>query len=677
MSILSVSSYSCGKWVRPGNEVKRVLSPVSGEAVAEIPAAPPDMAAMAKFARTTGGPKLRALTFHDRARLLKALAARLQDEKERLYQLNPLTGATRNDGWYDIDGGIGTVFTYASKGRREMPDDQVYIDGQTEILSRNGTFLGLHAATPLQGVALQINAFNFPVWGMLEKLAPAILAGVPAIIKPAGVTSYLAEECFRIIIESGILPEGAAQFAAGGTSGLLDPLGTQDIVCFTGSETTAGSLRAHPSIRSGRTRLIAEQDSLNATILGPDAEPGSADFQIFAEEAVREITVKAGQKCTAVRRILVPQGFLDDTVEALSERLSAVVIGDPGQSRVSMGSLVSREQRSDAAAKAAQIGAEAELVFGNPDDFPLEGDGAVPDAFLPPLLFRCADPDGADLVHRTEAFGPVSTIMPYEDIGHAARLANLGGGSLVVSAFTSDPGTARKLLLASGAWHGRIYFNNTESRSEATGHGSPMPHMLHGGPGRAGGGEELGGIRSVLNFMQRTAVQGTPQFLTAISNSWVSGGDRRTGGTHLFRRDFDELRVGDSLTTGSRRISLEDIEKFAGFTGDRFYAHMDDEAARRNPFFPGRVAHGYLLLSFAAGLFVDPDEGPVLANTGLTDLAFEQPVPAGDEIHVTLTVKRKTPRTPEYGEIRWHVEILNQRNERVASYELRTMNARS
>ncbi|MCY3879015.1 MAG: phenylacetic acid degradation bifunctional protein PaaZ [Rhodobacteraceae bacterium] len=674
-TMLSVTGFSCGGWDSVASTRHEIRSPVTGEIIAEVNAAGPDIAAMVDYARCTGGPRLREMTFHDRARLLKALAIHINANKDCLYALNPLTGATRRDGWYDIDGGIGTVFSYASKGRREMPDDRIYLDGGVELLSRNGNFLGQHVATPLTGVALQVNAFNFPVWGMLEKLAPALLAGVPCIVRPATVTSYLAAECFRLIIDSRILPEGAVQFTVGDPSGIFDPLDTQDIVCFTGSASTASAIRSQPAIVSGRIRLTVEQDSLNATVLGPDVVPESADFTAFIDETIREITTKAGQKCTAIRRILVPERQLPDVVEAITFSLSRVSVGDPGLSGVDMGPLVSARQLADVRNSAARIAGETELVSGSLEQITALGVEPGQGAFFSPLLFRCADADNAHTVHSVEAFGPVSVVMPYRDIAHASDIANRGGGSLVVSVFTSDAEAARRFTLSSAPWHGRIYFNNAGCMAEATGHGSPMPQMLHGGPGRAGGGEELGGIRSVLHFMQRSAVQGSPQLLTAITNQWVDGAAEKLRGRHPFRRFFDELAVGDSITTGKRQITLTDIEHFAEFTGDRFYAHMDDAAARRNPFFPGRVAHGYLLLSFAAGLFVDPEEGPVLANTGLSDLTFEKPVVAGESIHVKLTVKRKTPRTPEYGEIRWNVTILNQDGERVAGYELRTMNS--
>lgn len=675
MAIISVTSFVCGEWLAMPERRRAVFSPVSGSIIADVAVPSPDFAGMVEFARNRGGPALREMTFHDRAKMLKALAIHLNEQKERLYALNPLTGATRKDGWIDIDGGIGTVFVFASKGRREMPDSHVYLDGDVEVLSRNRTFLGQHIALPLEGVAVHINAFNFPVWGMLEKLAPTILAGMPAIVKPATSSCYLAQECFRIILESGLLPDGSVQFVAGNAEPVFEHLGIQDLVSFTGSAATAGRIHSKPSILAGATRFIAEQDSLNASVLGPDAEPGTPEFAIFISEATREITTKAGQKCTAIRRLIVPERHMGTVVDALASELSKLPVGDPQRKDVKMGSLVSVEQKADVVEKIGKIGTEADLVCGNPDAFELLGADPSVGAFLPPLLFRCNDPFSASQVHEVEAFGPVSVVMPYRGVSEAAELANRGKGSLVASVITADPGFARHMTLATGAWHGRLYFNDRTSREEATGHGSPLPHMVHGGPGRAGGGEELGGIRGVLKYMQRVAVQGSPRILTAIGSQWIPGAEEIVERDHPFKRNFDELLIGETIRTPKRTVTLADIEHFAEFTGDRFYAHMDEEAAKRNPFFPGRVAHGYLLLSFAAGLFVEPEEGPVLANTGLTLLEFQRPVIAGDEISVRLTVKRKTRRTADYGEIRWNVTIFNQNEEQVAEYELRTMNA--
>ncbi|WP_424940440.1 phenylacetic acid degradation bifunctional protein PaaZ [Aliiroseovarius sp. S253] len=674
MTLMKVSSFAAGQWIAPGANARPIASAITGLPLAEAGGADLDMQAMIDYARNVGGPALREMGFHDRAKMLKALAMELGQHKQELYDLSFDTGATQSDHMIDIDGGVGTVFVFASKGRREMPDGKVYIDGEIEQLSRNGTFLGMHIATPLQGVAVHINAFNFPVWGMLEKLAPTLLAGVPAIVKPATATSYVTEAAVRIMLDSGILPEGALQLISGGTGDLLDRLGPQDIVSFTGSAQTASMLRSNPNILKNSVRFVAEQDSLNASILGPDVTPGTAEFDLFIKEVHREMTTKAGQKCTAIRRIIAPEAQVQNVIEALSARLDKTVIGDPRAEGVRMGALVSAGQKTDVLQKAAAIGSESKMVYGNPDDIDFEGD-VDPGAFVKPMLFHCENPDTATIVHECEAFGPVSTIMGYRDIAHAIELANKGEGSLVASVITGSGDVARDVAMGAGAFHGRLYFNNATSMKESTGHGSPLPHMVHGGPGRAGGGEEMGGVRGVLHYMQRTAIQGSPDILTSIGGRWVPGATEIEGPAHPFTRKYGELSIGETLHTKSREVTLADIEKFAHFTGDTFYAHMDSEAAKRNPFFPDRVAHGYLLLSFAAGLFVEPNEGPVLANTGLDNLRFMKPVEAGDSMKVRLTVKAKTRRTDEYGEVRWHVTLTNQDDELVAEYELLTMNA--
>ncbi|MFA3918499.1 phenylacetic acid degradation bifunctional protein PaaZ [Ruegeria hyattellae] len=667
MTLKQVSSYAAGTWIKPGKGASRIDSAITGQPLAEAGNDTLDVQAMLAYARDIGGPALRALSFHDRARMLKALAQALSDHKQALYELSFDTGATRKDHQFDIDGGIGTMFVFASKGRRELPDGQVYLDGEVEQLSRNGTFLGQHICTPLQGVAIHINAYNFPVWGMLEKLAPTLLAGVPAIVKPATSSCYVTEQAVRVMLDSGILPDGALQLVSGGLGDMLDHLGAQDVVSFTGSATTALHLRQIPAIVRNAVRFVAEQDSLNASILGPDAVPGSPEFDLFITEAHREMTTKAGQKCTAIRRILAPEPLTQAVIEALSARLASTTIGDPRLEATDMGALISTAQKADVLAKADLIGQEADRVFGDPHEHT--------GAFLSPLLFHCPDPDRAQHVHDTEAFGPVSTIMGYRDLDHVVALANRGGGSLVTSLITNDPEVATHVVQGCAAWNGRIYINNRQSMQDSTGHGAPLPHMVHGGPGRAGGGEELGGVRGVKHYMQRTAIQASPEILSAIGKTWVPGAPEVTGPAHPFTRHFDDLDIGETLHTASREVTLEDIEHFAQFTGDTFYAHMDDAAAKRNPFFPGRVAHGYLLLSFAAGLFVQPDEGPVLANTGLDNLRFMQPVSAGDSIKVRLSVKKKTRRNADYGEVRWHVTLSNQKDETVAEYELLTMNA--
>lgn len=661
-----VESFAKGAWVGPREGARAIADASTGIVIAEAGNDALDVAGMIAYAREVGGPALRAMDFHDRARMLKALALHLNAHKQALYDLSFTTGATQADHGFDVDGGIGTLFVFASKGRREMPEGHVLIDGGFEPLGRTGAFGGQHIYTPKLGVALHINAFNFPVWGMLEKIAPAILAGVPSIVKPATATCHVTELCVRLMLDAGVLPDGALQLVCGGVGDGLASLGAQDAVTFTGSVATAGVVAAGLDRSVGFT---VEQDSLNATILGPDAVVGTSEFDLMVKEVVREMTIKAGQKCTAIRRVIVPEPLLQPLVERLSSRLGRVVVGDPRDEGVKMGPVVSAAQRDDVLAAARVIGAEAECVFEG--DVP-EGPGA----FVGPRLFVCGDPDGVEAVHSVEAFGPVSTVMAYRDVAHAVALANKGQGSLVASLMTHDVDVVREVVGGIGAWHGRVYVNDRDSAVEATGHGAPMPHLTHGGPGRAGGGEELGGIRAVKHYMQRVAVQGSSRMISAVTGEWVPGAEKVTEDAHPFRIKFGGLALGRSLRTASRDITLEDVETFARFTGDTFYAHMDEDAAQRNPFFPGRVAHGYLILSFAAGLFVEPAEGPVLANTGLDNLRFLKPVVPGDSIVVDLTVMGKKSRNVEYGEVRWHARVSNQDGDAVAEYELLTMVAK-
>jgi oxepin-CoA hydrolase/3-oxo-5,6-dehydrosuberyl-CoA semialdehyde dehydrogenase len=670
--MLHVHSFAAGQWIAPGSGARSIESALTGAVIADAGNVTLDVQAMLEYGRTIGSPALQAMTFHDRAKMLKALALHLREHRQALYDLSFNTGGTQSDHLIDIDGGIGTMSVFASKGRRDLPDAHIYLDGPPEQLGRTGTFMGRHICTPLQGVAVHINAFNFPVWGMLEKLAPTLLAGMPAIIKPATATCYVTEACVRIMLDSGILPAGALQLVSGGIGDMLDHLDLQDVVTFTGSAQTALKLRKNGNLLRNCVRFTAEQDSLNASILGPDAKVGTHEFDLFIKEVQGEITAKAGQKCTAIRRVLVPQNTSDAVIDALRISLSNVILGDPRHNDTTMGALVSNAQKTDVLAKIALIGCDAERVIGDPESHSMSHSNG---AYLPPMIYRCADPDNAQHVHDTEAFGPVSTIMEYRDLGHATALLNKGKGSLVASVFTHDCDVARQITMKSAAFHGRLYFNNRDSMAEATGHGAPLPHMVHGGPGRAGGGEELGGTRAVMHYMQRTAIQGSPDILTAISGQWVPKATIQTDKTHPFTRTFNDIALGDTLLSKSLKITLDDIDTFAHFTGDTFYAHMDEEAAKANPFFPGRVAHGYLLISFAAGLFVNPDPGPVLANTGLDNLRFMKPVQAGDSIKVQLTVKAKTPRNDDYGEVRWHVTLTNQNDEAVAEYELLTMNA--
>ena len=666
------ASYAMAKWIEPGEAARDVHGPVTGEKIARAGGAVLDVQSMLGWARNTGGPALRAMTFHERAKMIKAVALYLSERKEELYALNFLTGATRRDGAVDIEGGIGTMMVIAGKGRREMPDGYVYVDGGPEGLSRDGSFIGQHICVPMQGVAVHINAFNFPVWGMLEKLAPTLLAGMPAIVKPATQTCYLTEACFRMIIDSGLLPDGAVQLVIGGVGDMLDRLGPQDVVSFTGSADTALQLRANPVLMRNSVRFHAEQDSLNATILGPDAGAGTPEFDAFIRETENEMTTKAGQKCTAIRRIIVPDAMMGDVSDALMARLEGVSVGDPAAEGVRMGALASAGQKADVLEKLQALAGETVRLTGDPEVLDLVGAGPN-GAFLAPTLLQCSDPDAARAVHELEAFGPVSTLMPYRDLDHATAMTNRGGGSLVASLVTADPQVARKVAIDCAAWHGRLYITGRDSTKAATGHGAPMPHMVHGGPGRAGGGEELGGVRGVLHFMQRTAIQGGPDVISAITGQWLPGAPEIKGPAHPFQRTFDEISIGETLHTAPRTVTLDDIEHFAHFTGDTFYAHMDEDAAKANPFFPGRVAHGYLLLSFAAGLFVQPDPGPVLANTGLNGLSFQKPVSAGDSIAVRLTCARKTHRTDTYGEVAWSVTLTNQDGDQVAQYELLTM----
>jgi oxepin-CoA hydrolase/3-oxo-5,6-dehydrosuberyl-CoA semialdehyde dehydrogenase len=606
--------------------------------------------------------------------MLKALAQAIMERKDELYALSAATGATRTDSWIDIEGGAGTLFTTSSKGRKELPDDVILVDGDFEPIGKRGTFAGQHVYTSLQGAAVHINAFNFPVWGMLEKLGPTLLAGLPAIVKPATATAQVAEAAFRIMIEADILPAGALQLIVGSVGDLLDHLSCQDVVSFTGSADTAMKLQSHPVIAREAVRFVAERDSLNASVLGPDAAPGTPEFDLYVTEVVNEMTIKAGQKCTAIRRALVPAAYLDEAEAALRERLSKVVVGDPSIEGVTMGALASQAQLADVRAKARELSREAKLAFGDIDHVQAKG-GNGRGAFMSPLLFRAEDPWTAQLIHDVEPFGPVSTLMPYKDLDDAIALANRGKGSLALSFFTYDTDVARAFVLGAGAFHGRIVLIDRDSARESTGHGSPLPMLIHGGPGRAGGGEEMGGVRGVKHYMQRSALQGSPRVLSAIVGRYLPGAPQPGGKVHPFRLRLGELDIGYTLRTAARTITLEDIEHFAHFTGDTFYAHMDEEAAARSPIFGGRVAHGYLILAFAAGLFVEPNEGPVLANYGLEGLRFVKPVKPGEAIKVALTVKSKTRRTPEMGEVRWAVAVTNQDDELVATYDLLTMNA--
>jgi oxepin-CoA hydrolase/3-oxo-5,6-dehydrosuberyl-CoA semialdehyde dehydrogenase len=671
MKTQQLLNYERDRWVAGQDGLSELASAIDGSPVAIAGSGGLDFGAMLRHAREVGGPALRKMTFHERARMLKGLGLAIMARKEELYELNYQTGATRKDGWIDIEGGAGTLFSFSSKGRRELPDAHVLLDGPPEPLSKNGTFGGQHIYTTLQGAAVHINAFNFPIWGMLEKLAPTLLAGMPAIVKPASATSYLTEAAFRFMIDSGLLPNGAVQLIVGGVGDLFDHLQGQDVVSFTGSASTAYKLRTHPTVMRESVKFIAEQDSLNASILGPDALPGTPEFDLFVREVAIEMTVKAGQKCTAIRRAMAPAQHLDAVEEALRERLSKTKVGDPRSEDTRMGALVSASQCKDVREKIGELeAAGARIVAGDPNAAsPVEGG-----SFLPPILLRSDDPWANAAVHDVEPFGPVATIMPYKDLDDAIQLANRGKGSLALSLFTHSPEAARDFVRGTASFHGRMLVIDRDNHKESTGHGSPLPVLVHGGPGRAGGSEEMGGVRGVKHYMQRTALQTSPAMIAAITGQYVPGAPKRIISTHPFRMKMSELSIGDTWVTGSRTVTLEDIEHFANFTGDKFYAHMDEEAAKASPIFEGRVAHGYLILSFAAGLFVDPDPGPVLANTGLENLRFLTPLYPGDSMRVELTVKSKSLKSEETGVVRWAVDVLNQKDELVATYDLLTEN---
>ncbi|MFN3844557.1 MAG: phenylacetic acid degradation bifunctional protein PaaZ [Paracoccaceae bacterium] len=671
-----LESYVCGRWTSGGRDGQPLLDAATGTVVATIDSSGIDFAAALDHGREVAGPRLRAMSFHDRAGMIKALGLRLLEVKEEFYTESLHTGATRADGWVDIEGGIGTMLTFASKARRELPNTRVLTDGDVEVLSKDGSFVAQHILTPIEGVAVHINAFNFPVWGMLEKIAPTLLAGVPCIVKPASQTAYLTEMVVRRIVESGLLPEGALQLIAGSVGDLLDHVTGQDAVTFTGSAWTGRKLKAHPAVVENSVRFTMEADSLNATILGPDAVPGTAEFDLFVREVTREMTMKAGQKCTAIRRILAPRAQVQEVIAALRDRLEKTALGLPGDADTRMGPLASLDQRAEVRARIHDLQADAEIVAGNPDKVSLSSGDAAVGAYMNPVLLYCDRPFAAQAVHDVEAFGPVSTIMPYDDVAEAVHLARRGKGSLVSSIFTDSSDVAAEVVLGLAPFHGRVLIGNRATAKSSTGHGAPLAPLVHGGPGRAGGGEEMGGMRGVKHYMQRTAVQGSPRLLSAVTGRWIEGAKAQHD-VHPFRKSLADLRIGDQLLTASRQVTLEDVEHFAHFTGDTFYAHMDSAAAKANPFFEDRVAHGYLIASFAAGLFVDPAPGPVLANYGVDNMRFLSPVYFGDTLQVRLTCKEINPRAnAEHGEVRWDCQVTKQTGQVVAHYDVLTMVAK-
>lgn len=673
---MGLRNYVHASWVEPDAEGAPLFDAVTGEQITTISSDGIDMRAVLEHGRGVGGPALRKLSFHQRAALLKSVGLLLRENRDELSALSARTGATRFDSSFDIDGGIGVLLSYASRGRRELPDDTVLLDGECEQLGKGGQFLGQHILTPRHGVAVQINAFNFPVWGPLEKFAPAFLAGVPSVVKPASATAYLTARTVELVIESGLLPEGSLQLICGGVGDLFDHLTDQDLVAFTGSAATAQRLRTNPTVAARSVRFNAETDSLNCSILGPDALPGTPEFDLYVKALVAEMTVKAGQKCTAIRRALVPETLLDAVCEAAGARLATVVVGNPADESVRMGALASLDQRDEVRRSVKALLAAGAAVFGDPEHVALVGADPDRGAFLSPILVRVDDGDRAE-PHEIEAFGPVSSVIGYRDARHAVALAARGLGSLAGSVVTHDPDFAREMVLGVAPWHGRLLVLDRDDAAESTGHGSPLPMLVHGGPGRAGGGEELGGLRAVAHHLQRTAVQASPRVLAKITGRWLPGSERTVDATHPFRKSLAQLRVGDAVTAGPRTVTREDIAHFAEFTGDTFYAHTDEQAAAANPFFDGIVAHGYLVVSLAAGLFVDPEPGPVLANYGIDNLRFLTPVYPGDRLSVTLTCKAITPRgESEHGEVRWDADVTKQDGSSVARYDVLTMVAK-
>lgn len=672
-----LKNYALGKWTAGEGEGQALYNAISGAKIAETSSKGLDFGEMMDYAREVGGPTLRKMTFHERGRMLKALALHLISIKDKFYELSAQTGATKLDSWIDIEGGIGNLFAYASL-RKQFPDETFYVDGETASLSKGGSFIGQHICVPKQGVAIHINAFNFPIWGMLEKISVNLLAGVPAIVKPATVTSYLTELMVKEIIDTGILPEGSLQLICGSARGILDKVTSQDVVTFTGSASTGRMLKAHENIVNESVPFNMEADSLNCCVLGDDVNPGDIEFDIFIKEVQKEMTVKAGQKCTAIRRIIVPANKVEDVQIALGKRLAKTTLGDPSVEGVRMGSLAGLEQREEVKEKVLELSKSQEIVYGDLNHFDVVGADKEKGAFLAPILFLNDDPFTKTDCHNIEAFGPVSTIMPYKNIDEAIELAKMGKGSLVCSIITADNSIAKEFVMGAAANHGRILILNADCAKESTGHGSPMPMLTHGGPGRAGGGEEMGGKRGVMHYLQRTAVQGHPTSITKVTNVFQYGAAQTENDVHVFRKHFEELEIGETVFTQKRTITEADIVNFANVSWDHFYAHTD-VTSLDGTIFEERVAHGYFILSAAAGLFVDAKKGPVLLNYGLEECRFVKPVYAGATIGVRFTVKEKVDQEKRSEEdiakgiVKFLVDVYDETDETVAIATILTM----
>jgi len=676
-----LGNYITGKWITGDGEGQALHDAVNGEVIAAATTKGLDFASILRYGREVGNAALRKLTFHERGRMLKALAAHLMEQKERFYQISYHTGATRADSWIDIEGGIGNLFSNASL-RRKFPDLPYCTDGDAIGLSKGGNFMGHHLLVPKEGVAVHINAYNFPVWGMLEKCAVNWLAGVPAVVKPASITSYLTEAVVKEIIASGILPEGALQLICGSAGNLLDHVTAQDVVTFTGSKSTGLLLKSHKRVLEESVPFNMEADSLNAIVLGNDVTPGSPEWEIFIKEVRKEMTVKAGQKCTAIRRIFVPEHLLEDAYTAIGKSLAQTIIGNPLNDKVRMGALAGLSQKEEVKQNIQKLLASSQIVYGSLDSIEVIDADAQKGAFLSPVLLMNTSPFKAEAVHDVECFGPVSTIMPYKDLNEAVQLSKKGKGSLCCSIVTYNDKTATDFVVSAATHHGRILVLNRENAKESTGHGSPLPMLIHGGPGRAGGGEEMGGVRGVKHYMQRVAIQGTPTTITAITQSYQPNAKGIQSNVHPFRKYFEELQIGDQIVTEKRIINSEDIDAFAELSGDHFYAHKKDTDFA-GTMFEQQVAHGYFVLSAAAGLFVDGSElGPVLLNYGIDELRFTKPVYPGAELTIRFTCKEKLPQDPKEendipkGIVKWLVEMLDEAGEHVGIATILTMVAK-
>lgn len=674
---MQLENYAQGQWVKGSGKQAELVDASTGELIATTSSGGLDFGDMLRYARTVGGPPLRRMTFPERGRMLKALALYLMERKESYYQLSYRTGATKADSWVDIEGGIGNLFANASL-RRTLGNMPFYVDGDPIKTSKGGTFIGHHIMVPKEGAAIHINAFNFPIWGMLEKVAVNWMAGVPAIVKPATVTSYLTAAMVHDIVASGIVPEGAIQLICGSAEGLLDHVEQQDVVTFTGSAGTGRKLKAHPRLIEESVPFNMEADSLNAIVLGPDAVPGTEEYDLFIKEVGREITLKCGQRCTGARRILVPENVLEDVRIALGKRLGSTVIGDPRAEGVRMGALAGKTQREEVRRALKELMQGSQIVFGDPEQVALTGADAAKGAFMSPILLHNPDPWKNQVSHNVEAFGPVSTLMPYRDLDDAVALSKLGKGSLVATIATYNDAYAQQFVWGAASHHGRMLVLNRDMAKENTGHGSPLATLVHGGPGRAGGGEEMGGKRGVLHYLQRTAIQGSPTTITALTQQYQQGARYTETERHTFRMHFEELQVGDTVVTAKHTVTEADIHNFANVSGDNFYAHMD-ATSLEGTIFTGRVAHGYFVLSKAAGLFVDPKKGPVLLNYGLDECRFVKPVYPGMTIGVRFTVKekidqeKKSPEDVAKGIVKFLVDVYDETGETVAIATILTM----